>query len=171
MESLFPVNLGLVVSILVSSHCSYDLQFNSRSNLAFPDYFISLSHRINIHLSQDRQKYSECSWYLYICITSSNRVLLANTCITHSKEFSKALRALKTLTSEPDDSRDEEHAQRLREMTGRLKQLCNKDVGDGEVPNPHKLLQIHLKHTVLYSEKIRGTYALLAHTFWSHILR
>ena len=97
--------------------------------------------------------------------------LLTCTCITHSKEFSKALRALKTLTSEPDDSRDEEHVQRLRDMTGRLKQLCNKDVGDGEVPNPHKLLQIHLKHTVLYSEKIRGIYALLAHTFWSHPLR
>ena len=105
--------------------------------------------------------------------------LLANVCITHSKEFSKALRALKTLTSEPDDSRDEEHAQRLREMTGRLKQLCNKDVGDGEVPNPHKLLQIHLKHTVLYSEKIKGIIyiyiyiyidvALLVHMFWSHM--
>lgn len=79
-------------------------------------------------------------------------------CIKPSKEFSKALRALKTLTSEPDDSRDEEHAQRLREMTGRLKELCSKEVGNGEVPNPIKLLQIHLKHTLLHSEKIKGRY-------------
>lgn len=77
-----------------------------------------------------------------------------------SKEFSKALRALHTLTTEPEDSRDEEHTWRLREMSGKLRQLCNQDVGDGEVPNPLKLLQIHLKHILMQSDKVKGRYIL-----------
>lgn len=77
-----------------------------------------------------------------------------------SKEFSKALRALHTLTTEPEDSRDEEHTWRLREMSGKVRQLCNQDVGDGEVPNPLKLLQIHLKHILMQSDKVKGRYIL-----------
>lgn len=77
---------------------------------------------------------------------------------TYSKEFSKALRGLYALTCDPDTPREEgeQHSQRLREISGRLRELISGTVGEEEVPNTLKLLQIHLKQTLLHSEKIKG---------------
>jgi hypothetical protein len=73
------------------------------------------------------------------------------------KEFSKTLRDLHALTCDPNtlSGEGEERSQRLRETSGRLRQLISGPVGEGEVPNHFKLLQIHLKHTLLHSQKIR----------------
>ena len=46
--------------------------------------------------------------------------------------------------------------ERVREGGRRLTQLCGQGVAVGEVPNTFKLLQIHLKYTLMNSEKIRG---------------
>lgn len=96
--------------------------------------------------------------FILCTITISSPIYI----ICHSKEFSKALRTLHDLTSEPtdngakEDEEKKEHIERLREMTGRLRQLCSQEAGDGKVPNPFKLLQVHLKHMFIGSEQIRG---------------
>ena len=98
-------------------------------------------------------------WKMVVSTSTSKLVSIPHyTCHMYSKEFSKTLRALHDLTSEPAGEEEEkEHTERLREMTGRLRQLCSQEVSQGrEVPNPFKLLQIHLKHTFMGSEQIRG---------------
>ena len=85
--------------------------------------------------------------------------------LSHSKELSKALRALHTLTSDPEEDQDEEKEQRLREMAGKLQELCNQEVGEGEVPNALKIIQIHLKYTLMHSEKIAGVKYFYVYTY------
>ena len=85
--------------------------------------------------------------------------------MSHSKELSKTLRALHTLTSDPEEDQDEEKEQRLREMAGKLQELCNQEVGEGEVPNALKIIQIHLKHTLMHSEKIAGVKYFYVYTY------
>ena len=89
--------------------------------------------------------------YIVLCTS-----LLSSLSLSHSKELSKTLRALHTLTFDPEEDQDEEKVQRLREMAGKLRELCNQEVGEGEVPNVLKIIQIHLKHTLMHSEKIAG---------------
>ena len=73
----------------------------------------------------------------------------------HSRELSKALRALHSLMSYPGEN-EEEQLKNTRETVSKLRTICYQPVKEGEVANPLKILQIHLKHILMDSDKIRG---------------
>ena len=73
-----------------------------------------------------------------------------------SRELNRILKAITVLTAKPE--RGAEDVQRLKTQVKKLEDLFSHaaTVEEGEVPHPLKLIQIHLKHTLLNSEKIKG---------------
>lgn len=68
--------------------------------------------------------------------------------------MTRVLKGLKLLASK--SKRDKDEVERLYTQIKKLQTLCAQPVGLGEIPNPMKILQFHLKHILLNSEKIRG---------------
>lgn len=55
-----------------------------------------------------------------------------------------------------DSKSCEEWQEKLQSTSTRLLTLSQQGVGEGEVPNTLKLIQICLKHSLMESDKIKG---------------
>ena len=67
------------------------------------------------------------------------------------------MRQLKILVSKPEEERkDDEVMTRMRDLARKVENVCTSPVRDGEVPNPLKMIQMHIKHVLFNSEKIKG---------------
>ena len=75
-----------------------------------------------------------------------------------SRELNKYMRQLKSLVSKPEDERSDgdEVMTRMRDLAKKIESVCTSAVCDGEVPNPMKLIQMHLKHMLFNSEQVKG---------------
>ena len=74
----------------------------------------------------------------------------------YSHDLKLILRTVTGLLSRPE--RSDDVIQRLKAQVKKLEHLFSQPaaVDEGEVPHPLKLIQIHLKHTLLNSDKIKG---------------
>ena len=72
-----------------------------------------------------------------------------------SDEMRLVLKQLGGLVSRPDKS--EETVGRVRELAEKLASLVCSKAPPGETPNPVKLLQMHLKHSLFNSSAIKGS--------------
>lgn len=70
--------------------------------------------------------------------------------------MNKYLKQLKAYTSKPAEERNEDDLTKTREWAKKFETVCSSAVGDGEVPNPMKIIQMHLKHVLFNSEKVKG---------------
>lgn len=67
------------------------------------------------------------------------------------------MRQLRALVSKPEEERkDDEVISRMRDLTKKIENVCMSAVCDGEVPNPMKIIQMHMKHVLFNSEKVKG---------------
>lgn len=67
------------------------------------------------------------------------------------------MRQLRSLVSKPEEERrDDEVITRMRDLIKKIDNVCTSAEHDGEVPNPMKLIQMHLKHVLFNSEKVKG---------------
>ena len=74
-----------------------------------------------------------------------------------SRELNKYMRQLRSLVSKPEEERkDDEVITRMRDLMKKIENVCTSAVHDGEVPNTMKLIQMHLKHVLFNSEKVKG---------------
>lgn len=72
------------------------------------------------------------------------------------------MRQLKALVSKPEEERKgEDVISRMRDCIKKVENLSTSAVCDGEVPNPMKIVQMHMKHVLFNSEKVKGTLAAL----------
>ena len=76
--------------------------------------------------------------------------------IVFSRQINKCLKQIKALASKPEEERDEEVVARLRELVKQWENFCTSAVRDDEVSNTMKVVQMHLKHVIFNSEKVRG---------------
>ena len=74
-----------------------------------------------------------------------------------SRELNRILKAITVLLAKPERGAEDIH--RLKTQVKKLENIFSHPaaVEEGEVPHPLKLIQIHLKHTLLNSEKIKGS--------------
>ena len=73
------------------------------------------------------------------------------------------MRQLKALVSKPEEERgDDEVMTRMKDLIKKIENVCTSSVQDGEVPNPVKLIQMHLKYVLFNSEKVKGVYSIIA---------
>ena len=77
-----------------------------------------------------------------------------------SRELNKYMRQLRALVSKPEEERgdDDEAVTRMRDLAKKMENVCTSAVRNGEVPNPMKLIQMHMKHVLFNSEKVKGMY-------------
>ena len=74
-----------------------------------------------------------------------------------SRELNKYMRQLRALVSKPEEERkDDEVMTRIRDLTKKIEIVCTSAIHDGEVTNPMKLIQMHTKHVLFNSEKVKG---------------
>lgn len=67
------------------------------------------------------------------------------------------MRQLRALVSKPEEERrDDEVMTRMRDLAKKIENVCTSAVHDGEVPNPVKLIQMHLKYVLFNAEKVKG---------------
>lgn len=74
-----------------------------------------------------------------------------------SRELNRILKAITVLLAKPERGAEDIH--HLKTQVKKLENIFSHPaaVEEGEVPHPLKLIQIHLKHTLLNSEKIKGS--------------
>ena len=69
------------------------------------------------------------------------------------------MRQLRALVSKPEEERGNDEVMiRMRDLAKKIENVCTSAVHDGEVPNPVKLIQMHLKYVLFNSEKVKGVY-------------
>lgn len=74
-----------------------------------------------------------------------------------SRELNRILKATTVLLAKPERGAEDIH--HLKTQVKKLENIFSHPaaIEEGEVPHPLKLIQIHLKHTLLNSEKIKGS--------------
>lgn len=70
-----------------------------------------------------------------------------------SREINRYLKQLKTLAAA---ERTDELMAKMGGLVKKLELICTSVVSNGEVPNPMKFIQMHMKHVLFNSEKVKG---------------
>ena len=72
------------------------------------------------------------------------------------------MRQLRALASKPEEERSEDDVKsRVRDLIKKVENMCTSAVCEGEIPNPMKIIQMHMKHVLFNSEKVKGMYSII----------